>query len=248
MTVTDAANLLIAIAGTSVTREAGSAIKTFRKLRNGRCYFFQKGHARFLIKGIEFLADGVGVDGEHSERGGPVAIQGEFGEFFELIIKSTLDGKLAELFSHIPTAEIPDELWRKWRAKGGDLANCYKSMDELIKEGLVFPYPVQELEFGEHISLEIKFSRLVPAVEIEFVRVWDQPETVASITFGPERGGKARGQHRLQLEAGFTQHTLAAVALVIGNRVRPSSIHTLKAVDGLFADQFQNHAAWGRVA
>jgi hypothetical protein len=243
MTLRDAANLLIAIAGTGVTREAGATVETFRALKNGRCYFNTldpNSGASAVLAGIGFLANfGIRPSdhaGDHS-----VKIQKDFGSFFEFLIQSTLDGKLAELFHEIPAAEIPSDLWRKWISEKNN-PHRHKSMEQLIGEGLITPFPPEALEFGEHINVELRFNRLVPSVEIEFIRMWDNPQVVAAITFGPERGGKALGQHRLQLAAGFTQHTLAAVALVVSNMVRASSIGSLKAVDQLFADQFQKVA------
>jgi hypothetical protein len=245
MTLVDAANLLIAIGGTGVTREAGNAVRAFRSLKNGRCYFFLDSldvgsGAATIGAGIGFLAN-YGV--RPSEQAGDysVKIPGDFGRFFEFLIQSTLDGKLAELFYEIPAAEIPGDVWRKWISDKNS-PHRHKSMEQLIEEGLVIPFPPEALEFGEHINLEISFNRLVPSVEIEFIRMWDAPQVVATITFGPAGGGKALGQHRLQLAGGFTQHVLAAVALVVRNMVRASSIHTLKAIDQLFADQFRGAA------
>jgi hypothetical protein len=246
MTLVDAANLLIAIGGTGVTREAGDAVKAFRSLKNGRCYFFLDSldidsDASSLGAGIRFLAN-YGIRPSQQAGDHSMKIPGDFGSFFEFLIQSTLDGKLAELFHEIPAAEIPSDIWRKWISEKNN-SDRHKSMEQLIKEGLVAPYPPAALEFGEHINVEIRFNRLVPSVEIEFIRVWDSPQVVATITFGPPRGGKALGQHRLQLAAGFTQHTLAAVALVVCNMVRASSINSLKAIDQLFADQFQKAAS-----
>lgn len=241
MTVADAANLLIAIGGTGVTREAGATIETFRALRNGRCYFFLDSldlgsGAAALGAGIGFLAN-YGV--RPSDRAGDhsVKIPGDFGPFLEFLIGSTIDGTLAALFHDIPAAEIPSDVWQKWLSEKGN-RHRHKSMDQLIEEGLITPCAPADLQFGEHINVEIRFNRLVPSVEIEFVRLWDSPQVVAAITFGPDRGGKALGQHRLQLAASFTQHTLAAVALVIKNMVRPPSIRSLKAIDEFFTRQF----------
>jgi hypothetical protein len=245
MTLVDAANLLIAIGGTGVTREAGDAVRAFRSLKNGRCHFFLDSldvgsGASALGAGISFLANyGIGPSqqaGDYTAR-----IPGDFGNFFEFLIRCTIDRKLAELFHEIPAAEIPPDVRRKWNSEKHP-PHRFKSMEQLIKEGLVAPYAPAALAFGKQINLEIRFNRLIPSVEIEFSRVWDVPQAVAVITFGPERGGAALGRHHLQLAAVFTQHTLAAVALVVSNMVRASSIKTLKAIDQLFADQFQNVA------
>jgi hypothetical protein len=248
MTVTDAANLLIAIGGTAVTREAGVTVETFRKLKNGRCDFFAAPPfaAGIIAAGIEFLANyGVRPSGQGGNLS--VKIPGDFGNFFEFLINSTLDKSLTTLFHKIPSAEIPDDLWREWTAEKGD-PHRLKSMEDLIEEGLITPAPVASLEFGVHFNVEFRFNRLVPSVEIEFQRDWDGAQVVSVIAFGPERGGKALGQHRLRVAAEFTQHTLAAAALVVRNMVRPSAVHTLKAVNQLFADQFRTVAGCAEAA
>ncbi|UPT93374.1 hypothetical protein J4G48_0028865 [Bradyrhizobium barranii subsp. apii] len=234
MNITDAANLLIAIGGTGVTREAGSTVETFRNLRNGRFYDFQG--AEFLTAGISFLAShGVRPDTSSGTRA--VRIQGAFGTFFEFLINSTLTGQLANLFRHIPVAEIPSDLWAQWISEKNS-RHRHKRIEDLIKEGLIKPHEPESLKFGEHINVEIRFNRLVPSVEIEFLRDWDGPQVMGVVTFGPDRGGKAKGAHRLQITAGFTQHTLAAAALVVDNKVSPSAVAALKPVEALFARQF----------
>lgn len=234
MEIADAANLLIAIAGTGVTREAGSTVETFRNLTNGRFYDFQG--AEFLTAGIEFLA-GHGIRPGTSPGMRGVRIQGDFGKFFEFLVNSTLTGQLANLFRRIPSAEIPSDLWAQWISEKNN-PHRHKRIEDLIQEGLIAPHKPESLKFGEHINVEIRFSRLVPSVEIEFLRDWDGPQVMGVVTFGPDRGGKAKGAHRLQITAGFTQHTLAAAALVIENMAPPSAVATLKPVEALFAKQF----------
>ncbi|WP_085965577.1 hypothetical protein [Bradyrhizobium japonicum] len=234
MSIEDAANLLIAIGGTGVTREAGSAVETFRNLKNGRFYDFQG--PDFLTAGTSFLAiHGVRPDSSPGTRSSK--IQGDFGRFFQFLINSTLTGQLANLFRNIPAAEIPSDLWAQWISEKNS-PHRHKGIEDLIKEGLITPYPPESLKFGEHINVEVRFNRLVPSVEIEFVRDWDGPQVMGVVTFGPDRGGKSKGAHRLQITASFTQHTLAAAALVIDNKVSPSAVATLKPVDALFAGQF----------
>ena len=234
MNIEDAANLLMAIGGTGVTREAGLAVETFRNLKSGRFYDFLG--AEFLTAGISFLASyGIRPDTLPGTRG--VRIPGDFGKFFEFLIRSTLTGQLANLFRHIPAAEIPNDLWAQWINEKNN-PHRHKRMEELIKEGLIAPHQPETLKFGEHINVEVRFNRLVPSVEIEFLRDWDGPQVMGVVTFGPDRGGKAKGAHRLQLTAGFTQHTLAAVALVVDNKASPSAVATLKPVEALFARQF----------
>lgn len=234
MSIEDAANLLIAIGGTGVTREAGSTVETFRNLKNGRFYDFQG--ADFLTAAIAFFAT-HGIRPNSSPGTRSAKIPGDFGKFFQFLISSTLTGQLADLFRDIPAAEIPSDLWAQWISEK-DSPHRHKRMEDLIKEGLITPYQPESLKFGEHINVEVRFNRLVPSVEIEFLRDWDGPQVMGVVTFGPDRGGKAKGAHRLQITAGFTQHTLAAAALVVECMVSPSAVATLKPVEALFAGQF----------
>src|SRR5215471_16707790 len=55
MTLTDAVNLLIAVAATGVTREAGSAVESFRSLKQGRLYDLAGGLSTALLRWLEPL-------------------------------------------------------------------------------------------------------------------------------------------------------------------------------------------------
>ncbi|HEV2697792.1 MAG TPA: hypothetical protein VGU90_07355, partial [Terriglobales bacterium] len=161
MTLTDAANLLIAVAATGVTREAGTAVETFRSLKRGRLYDLAAGLSPGLLNWLEPL--GIRPLGQGQDE---FEVRCDFGRFLEHLITGTLNGNLAVVFQNIPVAEVPPELWREW--KRSESVHLDESVDLLIRQGLLKPKAPSELEFGEDISLEIKFSRLVPAVEVEF--------------------------------------------------------------------------------
>jgi hypothetical protein len=235
MSIVDAANLLIAVAATGVTKDAGRVVETFRSLRNGHFYnFMGEGDVRLVSAAGDWLRK-TGMGQPHDLNG--FRIPGTFGSFFEFFIESILNGELANIFKLIPVAEIPDDLWRSW--KRGENPHLKESMDELVAKGLVKPKNPAELVFGEDINLEVKFSRLVPAVEIEFLRMWDNsPQVVFSIMFGPERGAQSRGAHDMRLIATYTQHILAGVGLVQANMVRAAAVRSYKPMDSLFASQF----------
>jgi hypothetical protein len=234
MSIADAANLLIAIAATGVTKEAGKAIETFRSLRNGRFYDFIGGGVSSFYA-MDWLKK-IGIAPNDLPETHGFKIQGKFGRFFEFFIDSTLNGDLANVFKHIPVVEIPDDLWRSW--KRDKSAYLEESMDELVKKGLITPKPATDLQFGEDINVEVSLSRLVPAVEIEFRRMWDGPQTVYAITFGPERGAQSRAPHDMRLIATITQHVVAAAGLVVSDTVNASAVRSYKAMDELFWNQF----------
>ena len=232
MSVTDATNLLIAVGATDVTREAGTAIKTFRSLDRGRLYDFSPGLSPAIVPWLEPLGIKALGPGEDAFE-----VRGNFGQFFEHLIMGTVTGSVSSVFRRIPVAEIPKELWSKW--KRSKSIHLEESMELLVEKGLVKPKAPSEVEFGEDISLEVNFSRLVPAVEIEFRRMWDSPQTVFVIIFGPERGAQSRAPHDMRLIATLTQHTLAAVGLVQADMVRAAAVRSYKPMDALFAQQFR---------
>jgi hypothetical protein len=227
MSVTDAANLLIAVRATDVTREAGTAIKNFRTLERGRLYDFSPGLSSAILPWLEPL----GIKSV-KPRESAFEVRGNFGSFVEHLIIGTVTGSLSSVFRRIPC-----ELWSKW--KRSKSVHLDESMELLVEKGLVKPKAPSELEFGEDISLEVNFSRLVPAVEIEFSRMWESPETVFLITFGPERGAQSRAPHDMRLIATVTQHTLAGIGLVQADMVRAAAIRSYKPMDALFAQQFR---------
>jgi hypothetical protein len=230
MSVTDATNLLIAVGATDVTREAGTAIKTFRSLGRGRIYDFSPDLlSAAVLPWLEPLGIKALGPGEH-------AVKGNFGQFFEHLITGTVTGSVSSVFRRIPVAEIPKKLWSKWtRSKS---IHLHESMELLVEKGLVKPKKPTELVFGEDISLEVKFNRLFPSVEIEFRRMWADPQTVFVITFGSERG--PHDMH-MQLIATLTQHMLAGVALVQANMVRAAAVRSYKPMDFVFVQQFRGH-------
>jgi hypothetical protein len=234
MSVTDATNLLIAVCATDVTREAGAAIDTFRSLGRGRFYDFS-GLSHAIVPWLEPLGIKAPGPGEHAFE-----VRVNFGRFLEYLIAETVTGSVSSVFRRIPVAAIPRQLWSKW--KRSKSIHLEQSMDLLVEKGLVKPKEPSALEFGEDIGLEVNFSRLVPAVEIEFRRMWGSAQTVFLITFGPERGAQSRAPHNMRLIATVTEHTLAGVGVVQADIVRAAAIRTYKPMEALFAQQFRRTA------
>jgi hypothetical protein len=238
MSLTDAANLLIAIAGSDVTKDAATTIQTFRSLRHGRVYCFAgKGALKSEMALLSWLLNTVGVKtGEH--RVADYGIQKDFGSLFEGLLKGMISGAVAQIFSEIPVAEVPRDLRSTWIRENSP--NLMKNMEELIELGFAKVKEPSDLEFGEDIQLEIKFSRLVPAIEIEFIRQGDNaPELVHSIAYGPEGGAQAKGAHQLRVHATLTQHSLAAAALTLTGKFKKSALKTYEPVEWLFWNQFR---------
>jgi hypothetical protein len=238
MSLTDATNLLIAICGSDVTKDAATTIQTFRALRQGRVYCFAgSGALNSELALLSWLMNTVGVRAD-DRRVQNYGIQKDFGSFFEALVKGIVTGAVAQIFSEIPVAEMPDDLWSTWARE--DSPNRNKSFEELIELGFVKVNDPRDLEFGEDVQLEIKFSRLIPAVEIEFMRMWDNaPQVVHSIAYGPERGAQAKGTHHLRVHATLTQHSLAAAALALTGKFKLSALMTQKPIEWLFWNQLK---------
>lgn len=238
MSTTDTANLLIAIAGSDVTNEAATTIKTFRSLRHGRVYCFAGTGARNSEMALlSWLLNTVGVKSDDG-RAADYELQKDFGSFFETLLRGIMTGAVAQIFSEIPVADIPENLWSIWAREKNP--NQAKSVEELIELGFGTVKNPRDLEFGEDIQLEIKFSRLVPAVEVEFIRIWGGiPQVVHSIAYGPERGAQAKGAHHLRVHATLTQHSLAAAALALTGKFKISALKTFKPVEWLFWNQLR---------
>jgi hypothetical protein len=232
MTLRDVSNLLIGIGATGVTREAGKAIRQFRPLR-GRLYSF--GGALGPLFSEWWRPLGV-VEIGGSEFGIEHELKSDFGTSFEHLIRSTLDGSLVELFRQIPVAEIPPELWKKWKREKN--VNLQQSTDLLVERGLIQTKAAGDLEFGEDINLEVVFNRSTSSVDIEFQRMWDNPETIFVASFAPKRKTSKR-RPDVRVEAKMTQKTLAAAALLISDLVKPAALRTDQPTDYLFIQQFR---------
>jgi hypothetical protein len=141
MCSTDAANLLIALGGTSVTREAAYAIRTYRPMRGVVLgYSHEVGDIIFLTWletfGLEVHPDKLGYD---------FSLNGDFGSFLEFLIREAGLGNLMRLLRKIPAAAR-------------------------IAKGLVDPTPKDKVEIGWDVQLQIIFYRTKPFVTVEFKR------------------------------------------------------------------------------
>jgi hypothetical protein len=96
MSFRDAANLLIAVAGTAVTREAGITIERFRQMK-GTVYAFN-----LECKVINWLAP-LGIKNTEPD----VTIRKSFGETLEFLIEQA-HGGLHRFLSSIPSVTLAD--------------------------------------------------------------------------------------------------------------------------------------------
>jgi hypothetical protein len=176
MSLQDAANLVIALGGTGVTRDADDAISSFRSLK-GRAYAFSTPLEEPFLHWLDPLRPRL------VRKDGSYPLGADLGQTIEFLISSTTNGTLVQLFGVVPVAEIPDKLFHDWKRTKS--IHLDQSLDYLIEQGLIKPKTPQELEFGEDINLELNFSRQIPALNIEFKRVWHSAETALELAFGP---------------------------------------------------------------
>jgi len=151
MSATDAANLLIAVGATDVAREAGTAIKSFRTLERGRLYEFAPDLSHAIVPWLEPL----GITALGPEKGA-YELRGNLGRFFEHLIIGTVTGSVSSVFRRIPVAEIPKELWSKW--KRSKSIHLEESIELLVEKELVKLKAPSELEYGE----DIRGPRTIP--------------------------------------------------------------------------------------
>lgn len=166
MTVRDAANLLIAVCGTEVTRDAGIVIEEFRKLEGTVLTLAEEFKGTFLdwFAPLGYVQDGRDLK-----------LVADFGTTLEFLIQEAGQGNLHGILSEIPTYKISDELWEQWASE--DSPNLNISVDEMIKLGLVEP------GFNKHVTCLLGFSRTWRTVEIIFSREWGGEQQLFRILF-----------------------------------------------------------------
>jgi len=172
MTESDAANLLIAIAGTSITREAPNAIQLFRPMR-GRVGFLREDLEPTFREWLKPLK----LKGKHKTD-----LSVDLGNFLEWLIRETRDFKLYEFLRRIPVVVVRDEdharLYEKYRDS---------SIDKAIFDGELTPQKVELNKVREHIELNLTLERTTPTAHLEIKRKWGEFETVLEINFALER-------------------------------------------------------------
>ena len=208
MTVKDAANLLIAVAGTPVTREAPAAVRDFRNM-TGLVYFARDDLEPTFKKWLQRV--GLHRKTKHW------FVEPTFGTFLEFLLVQAANGQLAHLLRGIPTTEIPPSLWRKWK-KAGDWPAA--SVDELVEGGHIKTKPVKDVAIGEDVSLKVTFDRSLPQVDVEIQRMWDNVEDLLLIRFGPSTvhpSDLVDNAADFRATVTVTQNTLMALGLTVAD-------------------------------
>ena len=226
MTVQDAANLIIAVCGTPVTREAAAAINDFRPM-SGVIYPLHNDFSQLFLGWLKPL----GVEKWKSDY----LLKEGFGVFLEFLISEAAKGALGSLLRSIPVAEIPSDKYKRWRKKYKDY-----DIDQLVNEGILSTKPREEILIGEDVQLAIKFVRSMPRVDVEIKRLWDAIEDVFQISFFPYASNSrdlfaASGD--LTIVSGVSQHTVTALALALSNIHIPPGLKSAQDFARFFAIQ-----------
>jgi hypothetical protein len=210
MTVRDAANLLIALGGTGITRDAAKTIRAFRALR---------GHLLILRDEFEpLIRNWLGPLGLR-DRGREVEIKADLGTTLEFLMGEAGTGNLHRLLGQFPTYELSNALWRQWKREGSE--NLDVSVDELIRRGLIEP------GFDKQAALRQFFYRDLHAVDLQLVRQWGYPEEVAMLRFCTQHADWNEifeNSTPYRLVAQFDEQCLTGLAFALQNIKFPSRL------------------------
>jgi hypothetical protein len=169
MTATDTANLLIALGGTSVTRDAAKTIELFRPM----C-----GFVHFPASDVEptfrkWLSTFVPSE-KRSSR-----IECKFGTFFDWLISESISGSLYKLLLQIPLLVISDETHDFMMINHRDM-----TVETAVERGLLNPQIATKAQIGTELELTVSFDRSTPKVDVEIRRNWNGWENICEIEFG----------------------------------------------------------------
>jgi len=204
MTHRDAANLLVAVGGTAVTREAGDAITRYRKMR-GSIYAF-----RIEAKILHWLAP-LGVKRSQPDE----TLRAGFGETLEFLIEQAQSGSLHRFLLSIPSVTLVDEF-----APSAPEILLGAKVEKILKkaeDGTVQRRPAE---------MHIEFDRSTPMARIRIQRRWGVPEIVAELDFHPSNRERARWSRPLDMSivARVSAATLAALGLTVRDSELPTDL------------------------
>jgi hypothetical protein len=168
MTDQDAANLLIALGGTSVTREAPDAIRRFRPMQ---------GYVTFLDDDLENLFREWLSPFELAAEDQP-DLEINFGAFLDWLIAESREDRLLRLLEQIPVVVIPDDDYARIYEKYKD-----SNIEMAVSDGALRPHPDGKNRVGEDIHLKIIFDRSRPSAKVEISRKWGSLEDVFRAQF-----------------------------------------------------------------
>jgi hypothetical protein len=208
MSPVDAANLLIAVAGTAMTKDAGDAVKTFRPLRG---HILAERHDPLDEVIIEWLKP-HGLSPYTAESFSFYETQITFGSFVEFLIGQCSSGGLLGLLQTLRAAE---GVFNDETGKGSGSPNAFS------------------VGRHEEFWLTIVFDRTASTAEVLIHKKGAAGSySTFSIFFRRSRPMQQRGD--LSEQVTITQNSLAALAAAIEGRVIPRNLRSLEQFSEFF--------------
>jgi hypothetical protein len=194
MTVADAANLVVAIGGTRITREAGDAIKAFRGLRGNlepRYHGFPQ-IERWLAKYRESY---------------PSRDYFEFGSFLDFLIAESMSSELEPLLRSLPVHDVPENAPDFWEIH-----------ERFTEDHTSVPLKASEnINLFEDIILEIEFVPNFGQASISLQGFGLIAYHFFAVRFGAGERGARFGD--LATSSTITQRTLLSVGRCLSGAV-----------------------------
>lgn len=212
MTPADAANLLIAIGGTGVTRDAGKATEQFRPMR---------GH--IIDDRSEFRDSFREWQRPLGLGSGQKNVPPSFGNYLEFLVHEAATGGMARFLRTIP---VSTETIRS----GAPIAVIEGIT---LFEGTPQPKVPSQVQLGEDVQVSIKFIRTQPGIVIEFRRHWNDVQNLHVVEFSPLQSHT--GPYHFRVTAEVTLNTITALGLALSGIRIPKTLRSPEDFSRFFA-------------
>ncbi|MCW5694667.1 MAG: hypothetical protein KIT48_20100 [Pseudolabrys sp.] len=204
MTSRDAANLLLAVLGTDITREAGKAIEKLRPLR-GVAY-------PILTPSVSALLNWLQPLGWHTGKNDIYRLKANFGEFVEFLIEQSFGDDLNRALRSIPVRENMGSAVNFFLEQSGlPIEELYSEQDRKLK------HP-NAILIGGDVGISLRFKR----ASSELVAEIGYPiasRGILSIIFSDEERDQAHGD--FEVETRISEFSIAALGACIQGRRLP---------------------------
>lgn len=225
MTYKDAANLLLAVCGTSVTREAGETIQWYRETR-GWLKVPDRRNQRAFTRWLSTYDFRDGQNDDTQELA--------LGSFLESVLRMAGTGALEEQMRRVPTFKYTMKLL-------GSLGDEHALEPDpwlLLKNGIIKPRKPDEIQIGIDVGLRLEFKRNHGPVSFDIRHVWGFERNLASFVFyePPHKGIAAdvaklvRGESILprdfKVTASISETTIIVLGLATAGKEIPDELLT----------------------
>lgn len=225
MTYEDAANLLIAVCGTSVTREAGETIQSYRAASG-----WVKVHDRRNERGFTQWLRTYDFGNRQDSTNGMLSL----GRFLESVLRMAGTGALEEQMRRVPTFAYTLKLL-------GSLDDDLSLEPDpwgLLKKGIVKTRKPSEIQIGSDVSLRLEFNRNHGLATFDIKHFWGFERNLASFVFreipdgsslasvaGVARGKPASARD-FSVIASISDTTIFVLGLAVAGKTIPDQLLT----------------------